>query len=133
MSGGSVAELSFVEKGGLFGELSTGLNPTLGFVLSIGLSAALLAGLLYGGLACLRHGVIRLLLWGVSGSFPGTIPVSSMMLPSVSFSARSVVATSSFTACCWSTLHRWATHRYKMMPGRKHSRGSQFPDGQKKE
>ncbi len=73
MSGGPVAEMEFVQKGGLFGELSTGLDPTLGFVLSIGLSAAPLAGLLYGGLACLRHGVIRLLLWH-DGSIPWNYP-----------------------------------------------------------
>jgi len=77
MSGGSVAELEFVIRGGVFSELSTGLDPTtlsvLGFVLSFGLSAGLLAGLLYGGLAYLRHSVIRHLLWR-AGSIPRNYP-----------------------------------------------------------
>jgi hypothetical protein len=38
-----------------------------------GLSAGLLVGLLNGGLACLRHGVIRLLLWR-AGSIPWNYP-----------------------------------------------------------
>jgi len=73
MSGGSVAELYFVERGGLFGELSTGLDPTLGIALNVLLSAGLLAGLLYGGLAYLRHSVIRHLLWR-AGSIPRNYP-----------------------------------------------------------
>jgi serine/threonine protein kinase len=70
---------------GLFAGLSPGLRDGLSFWLSlglssgldsgllIGLSAGLLVGLLNGGLACLRHGVIRFLLWR-AGAIPWRYP-----------------------------------------------------------
>ena len=62
---------------GLSNGLSVGLSAWLSYGLSdgliVGLSAGLLVGLFYGGLACLQHAVVRLLLWR-AGSIPWNYP-----------------------------------------------------------
>jgi hypothetical protein len=60
-----------VDISGLSDELSMGLNPSLNWdPLTVALAGGLLAGLLSGGLACFRHGILRVLLWR-TGSVPG--------------------------------------------------------------
>src|SRR2546429_8137339 len=80
------------------------------------------------GLACLRHSVVRLLLWrarAIPWNYPHFLDYAAEQILLCKIGA----ATFSFTACCWSTLHRWTAHHRLLKPGRKHNRHSQFPDG----
>jgi hypothetical protein len=65
----------------------------------------------------------------VLGLCPGSIHASSTTLPNGSCCARSAEATSSSTACCWSTLPRWRAHHHVTKLVRIHNRYSSFPDG----
>ncbi len=61
----------------------------------------LVTGLLHGGNACIKHIILRFLLWRA-----GAIHAFWTMLPSASCYARWEVATSSPIAYCWSTSPR---------------------------
>jgi len=73
LSVGLAFGLGFRLSVGLSVGLSTALSVGLSDGLIVGLSAGLLVGLFYGGLACLQHGVVRLLLWR-AGSIPWNYP-----------------------------------------------------------
>ena len=77
LSVGLIFGLGFGLNFGLSYGLSVGLSDVLSVGLSagliVGLSAGLLVGLFYGGLACLQHAVVRLLLWR-AGSVPWNYP-----------------------------------------------------------
>lgn len=62
---GLIFELLFGLFLALYSGLSYGLALGLSYGLSLGLFFGLLGGLLNGGIACIQHGVLRLLLWRV--------------------------------------------------------------------
>ncbi len=70
---GLYAGLSYGLRIGLLPGLLSGLMYGLSIGLLVGLSVGLLVGLLMGGWACLRHSVLRLLLWH-AGAIPWNYP-----------------------------------------------------------